>query len=117
EREMHAYCNHNGIGVIPWAPLASGFLARPLNATSVRSDSFMGTPFFKELSAAKKEIITRVEELAKKKGVKMGQVALAWSATKVSSPIVGVSSVQRLKEAVTTDIILSEEEIKYLEEP
>ncbi|KAG6854091.1 hypothetical protein C0991_010505 [Blastosporella zonata] len=117
EREMNAYCNYNGIGLIPWAPLASGSLARPLDATSVRNDAAKGTPFHKEFSPADTAIITRVEELAKKMGVKMGQVALAWSATKVSSPIVGISSVQRLVEAVTTGITLSEEDIKYLEEP
>ncbi|KAG6821642.1 hypothetical protein H0H92_001700, partial [Tricholoma furcatifolium] len=87
EREMNAYCNFHGIGLIPWAPLSAGTLARPLNVATARSDSTKGTPFDKEITPADQEIVKRVEELATKKNVKMGQIALAWVATKVTSPI------------------------------
>ncbi|KAG1888509.1 NADP-dependent oxidoreductase domain-containing protein [Suillus subluteus] len=117
EREMLAYCKHNGIGVIPWAPLASGVLARPVGTQTTRLNSVKGTAWEKKLSSADVTIINRVEELAKKKNCKMSQIALAWVASKVSSPIVGISSVQRLQESIIEEIELTPEEIKYLEEP
>ncbi|KAG1727523.1 NADP-dependent oxidoreductase domain-containing protein [Suillus lakei] len=105
EREMLAYCNYNGIGVIPWAPLAAGILARP------------GTVLENKVTDEDATIINRVEELSKKKNCKMSQIALAWVASKVSSPIVGVSSIQRLQESIIEGIELTPEEITYLEEP
>ncbi|KAG1881123.1 NADP-dependent oxidoreductase domain-containing protein [Suillus subluteus] len=116
EREMLAYCKHNGIGVIPWAPLAHGVLARPLGTETTRSNSRKGTILKKNLSSADTTIINRVEELAKKKNCKMSQIALAWVASKVSSPIVGISSIQRLQESIIEEIELTPEEIKYMEE-
>lgn len=118
EREMNAYCNFEQIGLIPWGPLADGFLARPASASdTARSQATKGSPFERKLNDADKEIIKRVEELSKKKGWKMAQVALAWSASKVASPIVGMSSPQRLDDAIISDKKLTDEEIKYLEEP
>jgi aryl-alcohol dehydrogenase-like predicted oxidoreductase len=117
EREMLAYCKFNGIGVIPWAPLASGTLARPIGTETVRVEASRGTAFEKKFSEADEAIIGRVEELANKKGVKMGQIALAWVGRKVVSPIVGVNSVERLEESIVSDIKLTPEEMAYLEEP
>jgi len=117
EREMNAYCNYAGIGLIPWGPVANGHLARPLGEESTRSAGTKGTPFELKHSDADKAIIGRVEELSKKKGWNMAQVALAWMNTKVTAPIVGISSPQRLEEAIIPDKKLTEEEIKYLEEP
>ncbi|OAX32992.1 Aldo keto reductase [Rhizopogon vinicolor AM-OR11-026] len=117
EREMHAYCNHNGIGIIPWSPMASGVLARPIGTETTRANTAKGTPFEKKLTGGDETIIKRVEELAKKKNCKMSQIALAWVAAKVSSPIVGVNSVQRLQESIVKGIELTPEEMKYLEEP
>lgn len=117
EREMLAYCKHNGIGVIPWAPLSAGLLARPAGTETARLNSIKGTPFEKKVSSADTAIIKRVEELAKKKNSKMSQIALAWVASKVSSPIVGINSVQRLQESIIEGIELTPEEIQYLEEP
>ena len=114
---MLAYCKFNGIGVIPWAPLASGDLACPLGTESVRRSATEGTPFERKLSETDKTIITRVEELATKKGVKMGQIALAWVGQKVVSPIVGVNSIPRLEESIVSGIVLTPEEVTYLEEP
>lgn len=90
---MIPYCNAHGIGLIPWGPLHAGDLARSLGTTSTRKESTKGTPFEKKFTAADKTIINRVEEVAKKKGWSMNQVALAWIDKKVSSPIVGISSV------------------------
>lgn len=114
---MLAYCKHNGIGVIPWAPLASGLLARPVGTETTRLNSLKGTAFEKKFSSADAAIIKRVEELAEKKNSKMSQIALAWVASKVASPIVGISSAQRLQESIVEGIELTPEEIKYLEEP
>ncbi|KAE9401237.1 Aldo/keto reductase [Gymnopus androsaceus JB14] len=113
EREMNAYCNSNGIGLIPWGPVAAGKLCRPADAnTTSRAQSRT-----ESLSDADKAIIGRVEELAKKKGWTMTQVALAWINAKVSSPIVGMSSIERVEENIITGMVLDEEESKFLEEP
>ncbi|KAL0569303.1 hypothetical protein V5O48_012667 [Marasmius crinis-equi] len=120
EREMHAYCNFNGIGIIPWGPLDSGLLTRPTNSSvdHTRLDSMKGTPWEPKMREAEFAIIQRVEEIAKKRGVPMAQVALAWITLKVTSPIIGTSSVERLEEnIVPSGFTLTEEEAKYLEEP
>ncbi|EIW74499.1 Aldo keto reductase [Coniophora puteana RWD-64-598 SS2] len=117
EREMLAYCKYNGIGVIPWAPLAGGDLARPFGVETTRLTSAKGTPFEKKFTDADKTIIARVEEIAKKYDRKMGQVALAWVNKRVTSPIVGVSSIQRLHESIITGFEISDEEEGYLEAP
>ncbi|KZS88463.1 Aldo/keto reductase [Sistotremastrum niveocremeum HHB9708] len=118
EREMNAYCNHAGIGLIPWGPLFSGQLARPVGAGETKRTEFLkGTIFERKQGEVDKEIISRVEKVAKEKGWKMSQVALSWIGTKVSSPIVGISSPQRLEEAIVVGKHLTPEEIKYLEEP
>lgn len=114
---MLAYCKFNGIGVIPWSPLAAGELARPIGTDTVRRNVTKGTLFERKLTEADKIIINRVEEVSKKKSVTMAQIALAWVAGKVTSPIVGVGSVERLKENTVTDITLTPEEVSYLEEP
>jgi aryl-alcohol dehydrogenase-like predicted oxidoreductase len=114
---MHAYCKHNGIGIIPWAPLASGVLARPVGTDTTRQNSTKGTALEKKLTDADVTIINRVEELAKKKNCKMSQIALAWAGTKVASPIVGVNSVERLRESIVNGIELTQEEVVYLEQP
>ncbi|KIJ45939.1 hypothetical protein M422DRAFT_226992 [Sphaerobolus stellatus SS14] len=116
EREMNAYCNFEGIGIIPWGPVAGGSLTRPVNAqtSTPRGEEKMRQA---ELSEADKEIINRVEEIARKKGWTIAQVAIVWLASKVASPVIGISSAGRLKEALVSDKLLTEEESKYLEEP
>ena len=90
---MIPYCKAHGIGLIPWGPVHAGDLTRPASETSVRKEESKGTPFERKYSEADITIINRVEELAKKKDWTMTQVALAWIDKKVSSPIVGMSSV------------------------
>jgi aryl-alcohol dehydrogenase-like predicted oxidoreductase len=86
---MIKYCNFAGIGIIPYAVLNFGRLARPRGETTQRADMWLRGP----LKEAEEEIVRRVEELAAKRGWLMSQVALAWIGTKVTSPLVGVSSV------------------------
>jgi aryl-alcohol dehydrogenase-like predicted oxidoreductase len=94
EREMNAYCNFAGIGLIPWGPLNAGMLARPVDGESTtRAESTKGTPFERKSVEWQNEIINRVEKVSKDKNWKMSQVALAWINEKVASPIVGFSSV------------------------
>jgi aryl-alcohol dehydrogenase-like predicted oxidoreductase len=94
-------------------------LCRPLEETdsTTRAQANKNTVFDKPLSEADKTIIRRVEELAKKKGWTMTQVALAWINMKVSSPIVGMSKVERVEENIITGMVLDAKEVEYLEEP
>ena len=88
---MFGYCNVSGVGLIPWSPLAQGKLARPLSAQTDRGE--MTKKMGMHEGAVEDEIIRRVEEIAKKKGWPMAQVAIAWSMSKVASPIIGINSV------------------------
>ena len=115
EREMIRYCKQTGVGIIPWSPMAGGSLARPLGEEykSYRSESFGP-----KLTTADKEIIGRVEKIAKKRGWKMSHVALAWHKAKGSIPIVGFNSTKRMEDAFELmDKELTDDEIKHLEEP
>ncbi|KAK0190143.1 NADP-dependent oxidoreductase domain-containing protein [Armillaria mellea] len=115
EREMFDYCKYHGIGIIPWAPVARGYLTRSVDESTKRSESG-GFPRPK-LTEVDKIIIDRVEEVAKRCGVSMAQVALALVSSKVVSPIVGISSIKRLEENIVgVGNTLSEEDMQYLEE-
>ena len=91
---MIPYCKAHGMGLIPWSPLHQGDLARPVTESSARKEGTKGTPLSNSLTQTDEAIITRVEEIAKKKGWKMSEVALAWIDGKVTSPIVGCNSVR-----------------------
>ena len=114
EREMHPYCQHAGIGLIPWSPLAQGKLARPWSTSTHRGDN---NPFASLLTSPSDEaIVNKVEEVAGKLGISMAQVATAWSLSKGVNPILGLQSEKRIDEAVgALGVVLSEEDIKALE--
>jgi len=119
EREMNKFCHETGVGLIPWAPLFRGHLARPLGAPET-TRSKTGTPSANSrgLSEADEKIIGRVQELAEKKGWKMSQVALVWIIQRGTIPIVGFSNIARIDEACEVrGKSLTDEEMKYLEEP
>lgn len=118
EREMFPTLKMFGVGSIPWSPLARGALTRPLGQQTSRgqTDWFIGN--YAQASSYE-TIISRVEELAKKKGVTMAQIAIAWILAKegVSAPIVGTTSIANLKDIIAgIDVKLTVEEIKFLEE-
>jgi len=118
EREMLPLCADEGIGVIPWSPLARGRLTRDWDASTSRSetDEFGG----KLYNDADQVIVERVAEVAEARGVPRAQVALAWVLSKpvVTAPIVGVTKERHLDDAVAAvDLQLSTEEIARLEEP
>jgi aryl-alcohol dehydrogenase-like predicted oxidoreductase len=94
---MNAYCNFAGIGIIPWGPLCAGVLCRPAKDTetgaTARAESSNKSVWAHSFTEPDRAIVAKVEEIAKKKGWTMTEVALAWINTKVSSPIVGFSKV------------------------
>ncbi|KAF2816022.1 aldo-keto reductase-like protein [Mytilinidion resinicola] len=120
EREMNRFCNKTGVGLIPWAPLCRGHLARPASqfGTTPRSAGEQKQSMWTTGTLeADKKIIQRVEELAEKHGWKMSEVALAWINKRISSPIIGFSTVERIDEALgARGKTLTDEEEKYLEE-
>ncbi|KAI0669361.1 aryl-alcohol dehydrogenase [Trametes maxima] len=118
EREMFPTLKLFGVGSIPWSPLARGLLTRPLSAQSKRGNSDWAIGRYK--NDATTTIISRVEEIAKKRGISMAQVAIAWVLAKpgVTAPIVGTTSLANLEDILNgVDVKLTEEEIKFLEEP
>ncbi|KAI0648554.1 aryl-alcohol dehydrogenase [Trametes meyenii] len=128
EREMLPTLKLFGAGCIPWSPLARGLLTRPLSAqkSTTRGSSAMHDSWLtfvggnKEDGTGAAEILKRVEELAEKKGVSMAQISVAWILSKdgVTAPIVGTTSLKNLKDILGgINVKLTEEEIKYLEQP
>jgi aryl-alcohol dehydrogenase-like predicted oxidoreductase len=121
EREMLPLCADEGVGVIPWSPLARGRLTRDWDEATNRSqnDQF-GTSLYQDPAGGDQEIVRRVAEVAAARGVSRAQVALAWLLSKpvVTAPIVGVTRDQHLDDAVAAvHLQLSPEEIARLEEP
>jgi 1-deoxyxylulose-5-phosphate synthase len=120
EREMMPLCADQGVGVIPWSPLARGKLTRDWDAVTERSenDDFGRTLY--DTSPSDRSIVERVAEVAAERGVSRAQVALAWMLSKpfVSAPIVGATKPHHLSDAVAAvDVELSSDEIARLEEP
>ena len=123
EREMLPLCQVEGVGVIPWSPLARGFLAGNRqrtdygDTTRARTDDYAQNMYYRESDF---DVVGRVVHLAEQRGVSPAQVALAWLLHKpaVSVPIIGASKLPHLEQAVAAlEISLSTEELLYLEEP
>ena len=116
---MNKYCHETGVGLIPWAPLYRGYLARPSDSAGTeRAESLKANPMMSTITEVDLTIIKRVEEIAKKKDWKMSQVALAWIIQRGTIPIVGFSNLSRLDEAAAVrGKTLTDEDMKYLEEP
>ena len=123
EREMLPLCREEGIGVIPWSPLARGFLAGNRRKADrgetarARTDEFAQELYYADDDFA---VADRTAEVAKRIGARPTQVALAWLLSKpsVTAPIIGASKVTHLNEAVESlQVQLSADDIKLLEEP
>lgn len=123
EREMIPFCRAEGIGIIPWSPLARGFLAGNRNrkdkGATVRSksDTFSHELYYEESDF---DVVDHVVEIAQKLGFTPAQVALAWMLHKpwITAPIIGATKMSHLEQAVgALEIQLSPEDITYLEEP
>ena len=118
EREMLGLCQEEGIGVIPWSPLARGRLTRAWDEQTERAqtDEFGKTLYH----ASDRPIVERVAQVAQQRGVPRAQVALAWMLSKpvISAPIIGASKPHHLDDAVAAlELKLSADEIALLEEP
>ncbi len=123
EREMLPLCRAEGIGVIPWSPLARGFLAgnrqrQSFGETSrAKTDDFAHKLYYDD---ADFQVVDRVIELAKKRGVSPTQIALAWLLHQpgVTAPIIGASKMEHLEEAIASiELKLDNEELAFLEQP
>jgi 1-deoxyxylulose-5-phosphate synthase len=121
EREMLPLCAAEGVGVIPWSPLARGRLTRPWDERSNRLETDeAGKRLYEATAAADRLVVERVAALAAARGVPAAQIALAWVLHKavVTAPIVGASKPHHLDDAVAAlGVTLSVEEIAELEAP
>ena len=123
EREMLPLCREEGIGVIPWSPLARGFLAgnrtKQDHGETIRAktDDYAQKLYYQPSDFT---VVDRVSEVAKQHGVSNAQVALAWVAAQpgITAPIIGASKIAQLDEAIAAlDVTLSPADLKALEEP
>lgn len=123
EREMMPLCESEGIGVIPWSPLARGFLANTRtrdksgDTTRAKSDDYARRLYY---VSSDFDVLDRVVEVANNHGVPPAQIALAWMLHKpyITAPIVGVTKMYQLDDAVASlDVKLSADEMAYLEAP
>ena len=123
EREMIPLCRAEGIALIPWSPLARGFLAgnrsKAERGTTERAktDEFAHRLYYQDSDFT---VADRVQEVAAKRGAKPAQVALAWMLAKpwITAPIIGATRLEQLNELIAaTEIKLAEDEVEALEEP
>jgi aryl-alcohol dehydrogenase-like predicted oxidoreductase len=121
EREMHPYCLNQGVGVIPWSPLARGKLTRDWDASTTRSETDQfGSTLYTQAEEADRTVAAAVASIAEQRGIARAQVALAWVAAQsaVTAPIVGASKLVHLDDAVAAvELELTDEEISALEAP
>jgi aryl-alcohol dehydrogenase (NADP+) len=123
EREMIPFCRAEGVGLIPWSPLARGFLAgthRPGDfgdTTRAKTDDFGQGLYYQE---ADFRVVERVTELARRKGVSNMQIALAWLLHQpgITAPIIGATKLEHLEDTVkAVEVKLAAEELQFLAEP
>lgn len=123
EREMIPLCRSEGIGIIPWSPLARGFLSGNRSpqdwgeTTRAKSDEFAHDMYYQESDF---QVVERVVKIAQQRGVTPSQIALAWLLHQpgVTAPIIGASKMTHLEEAVAAlEIELSHKELEQLQEP
>ncbi len=122
EREMIPLCRDQGIALIPWSPLARGFLSgrykrnETPNSARYRSEKLLAERYFRSEDF---DVLERVEELAHRKGVSPAQISLAWLLHRgVTAPIIGATRIEHVEEAAQSiEVKLSSDDMKYIEEP
>src|SRR3989449_9630267 len=120
EREMIPLCKDQGVALLPWSPLARGFLTgrykrgKTPDTARYKTDKYFAERFFRPEDF---DVVERVEEVAKEKGATTAQIALAWLLHKgVNAPIIGATKVEHIDEAVETpDLYLSPDCMRKLE--
>ena len=120
EREMVPSLKKFGMGMIPWSPVAMGYLTRPHDSfmDSERGTAMNGTFLGNAWTAADERINRKIEEIAKKRGMSMAVVAISWSLSKpfMTSPIIGMSKIERVNEACrAVDFELTKEEVESID--
>ncbi len=119
EREMAALCAEDNIAMMPYSALAGGRLSKHPGESSkrLREDDYARSKY-DAFAGQDEAIISRVAELSKKRGVSMTEISLAWLLTKVTAPVVGATRLSHVEGmAKAADLSLSDEEVRYLEEP
>lgn len=120
EREMHPFCLDQGVGVIPWSPLARGRLTRDWEVATKRSETDQfGRTLYGQVVEQDRKIVDVVAAVAGERGVPRAQVALAWLLHKpaVTAPIVGATKLEHLADAIAAvDLRLGDDELRRLEE-
>ena len=119
---MIPLCQAEGVGVIPWSPLARGRLARPWQTESTKryETDLFGKILYGQTEEIDRRVVERVGQVSEKRGVPRAQVALAWMFSKpgITSPIVGATKPHHLSDAVAAlSLHLTSEETASLEEP
>ncbi len=122
EREMIPLCKDQGISLLPWSPLARGFLTgrykrgKTPDTSRYKTDKYFAERFFRPEDF---DVLERVEEVAKEKDVTPSQIALAWLLHKgVTAPVIGATRIEHIEDAVeSTQVQLSSDDAKRLEEP
>ena len=121
EREMHPLCLDEGIGVIPWSPLARGQLTRDWGTATARAETDeFGKTLYRREEDSNREIVAAVAEIAAERGTSRAQVALAWvrQQSAVTAPIVGATKTAHLEDAIASvDVELTPEELDRLTAP
>jgi aryl-alcohol dehydrogenase-like predicted oxidoreductase len=122
EREMIPLCRDQGVGLIPWSPLARGLLARPPEgkATKRSATDRFGKTLYGATAEADREVLAAVDALARRRKLPHAQIALAWLLQKdqVTAPIIGATKMEHLEAAVgALDVTLSADEAAALEAP
>ncbi len=121
QREMIPLCLDQGVGLMPWSPMARGRLTRPHGQQTERTKTdISGQSFYEATEVEDGRVIDVVEQIAGERGVPMAQVALAWVLAQrgVSAPIVGASKPHHLDDAIAAlELVLSDDEVKRLEAP
>ena len=120
EREMLPLCEDQGVGVLPWSPLARGRLARAWGESTRRSETDAFGKSLYDVADSDRLIVDRVGEIAERREIPRAQVALAWLLHQpvVTAPIVGATKPQHLSDAVAAvDVKLDEDELALLEDP
>ncbi|MET0183251.1 MAG: aldo/keto reductase [Caulobacterales bacterium] len=121
EREMLPLCVDQGVGVIPWSPLARGRLTRDWDETTARSETDeFGKSLYDKTGDADRKVVDAVAKVAAARGLPRAQIALAWVLQKpeITAPIIGASKMTHLDDAVAAlDVKLTEDEVTALETP
>ena len=122
EREMMGLCRSEGVGVIPWSPLARGRLARPWQSETTQryETDLFGKSMYSKTEDADRKVVERLGRISEKRGISQAQLALAWLLSKpgITAPIVGATRPHHLQDAVAAlSLRLRPEEIAALEEP